>query len=99
MAEIVHLRNIAWEAIGTATVDRTKCNSYWRAWTAHCRLYPKDRGYGPTACERTDRLLTFAVAMREGHYGLGDQVKVQSVERALRHVAQRLVLDGHPDPR
>jgi hypothetical protein len=37
--------------------------------------------------------------VREGNYGLGDQVKVQSVERALRHVAQRLVLDGHPDPR
>jgi hypothetical protein len=79
-------------------VDRTKCDRYWRAWTAHCRLYPKDRGSGPTASERTDRLLTFAVAVREGRYGLGDQVKVQSVERALRHVAQRLVLDGHPDP-
>jgi hypothetical protein len=37
--------------------------------------------------------------VREGNYGLGDQVKVQSVKRALRHVAQRLVLDGHPDPR
>jgi hypothetical protein len=52
----------------------------------------------PTASERTDRLLTFAVAMREGQYGLGDQVEVQSVERALLHVAQRLVLDGHPNP-
>jgi hypothetical protein len=41
----------------------------------------------------------FAVAVREGKYGLGNQVKVQSVEQALRHVAQRLVLDGHPDPR
>jgi hypothetical protein len=37
--------------------------------------------------------------VREGKYGLGNQVKVQSVEWALRHVAQRLVLDGHPDPR
>jgi hypothetical protein len=65
----------------------------------HCRLYPKDRGSGPTASERTDQLLTFAVAMWEGQYGLGDQVKVQSVEQALRHVVQRLILDGHPDPR
>jgi hypothetical protein len=87
-----------WEAIGTATVDRTECDHYWRAWTAHCRLYPKDRGSGPTASERTDQLLTFAVAVREGQYGIGDQVKVQSVERALWHVAQRLVLDRHPDP-
>jgi hypothetical protein len=80
-------------------VDKTKCNRYWRAWMAHCRLYPKDHGSGPTASERTDRLLTFAVAVQEGQYGLGDQVKVQSVEQALRHVAQRLILDGHPDPR
>jgi hypothetical protein len=36
--------------------------------------------------------------VREGQYGLGSQVKVQSVEWALRHVAQRLILDGHPDP-
>jgi hypothetical protein len=46
-----------------------------------------------------DQLLTFAVAVQEGQYGLGAQVKVQSVERALRHVAQRIILDGHPDPR
>ncbi len=99
MAEIVRLQNIVWEAISTAMVDRTECNHYWRAWMVHCRLYPKDHGSGPTASKRTDRLLMFAVAMREGQYGLGDQVKVQSVERALQHVAQRLVLDGHPDPR
>jgi hypothetical protein len=99
MAEIVCLQNIAWEAIGTAMMDRTKCDRYWRVWTAHCRLYPKDCGSRPTVSERTDRLLTFAVAVQEGQYGLGDQVKVQSVKRAFRRVAQRLVLDGHPDPR
>jgi hypothetical protein len=37
--------------------------------------------------------------VKEGKYGLGSQVKVQLVERALRHVAQGLVLDGYPDPR
>jgi hypothetical protein len=41
----------------------------------------------------------FAVAVREGQYRRGAQVKVQSVEKALRHVAQTLVLDGRPDPR
>jgi hypothetical protein len=44
-------------------------------------------------------LLTFAVAMREGQYGIGGQVKVQSVTTALRAVAQRYILDGHSDPR
>jgi hypothetical protein len=47
----------------------------------------------------TDKLLTFAVAVREGKFGLGATVKVQSVERALRHVTQKLVLDGHSNPR
>jgi hypothetical protein len=99
MAEIVRLRNLVWEAIGTATVDRTERDRYWRAWTMHCGLYPKGIDSRSTASETTDRLLTFAVAVREGKYSLGNQVKVQSVERALRHVAQRLILDGHPDPR
>ena len=46
-----------------------------------------------------DMLLTFAVAVREGKHGLGRQVKVQSVSKALRAVAQKYVLDGHRDPR
>jgi hypothetical protein len=99
MAEIVHLQNIVWEAIGTATVDRTKCDRYWRAWYVHCRLYHNDLGARPTSSTTTDRLLTLAVTMREGQYGLGDQVKVQPVNWALRHVTQRLILDEHPDPR
>jgi hypothetical protein len=98
MAEIVCLRNLAWEAIGTAMVDRTERDWYWQAWTMHCGLYPKGIDSRSTASKTTDRLLTFAVAVREGKYSLGNQVKVQSVERALWHVAQRLVLDGHPDP-
>jgi hypothetical protein len=44
-------------------------------------------------------LLTFSVAVREGKFGLGRQVKVQSVSKALHAVAQKYVLDGHSDPR
>ncbi len=46
-----------------------------------------------------DMLLTFAVAMQEGQYGLGRQIQVQSVAVALHAVAQKYVLDGHADPR
>jgi len=46
-----------------------------------------------------DRLLTFAVAVREGQYGKGHKVQVQSVEFALRAIAQKYVLDGYTDPR
>ncbi len=80
MDEIMRLRNIAWEAIGSAMVDRSECDRYWQAWTAHCRLYPNNLGSRLSASETTDRLLTFAVAVREGQFGLGDQDKVQSVD-------------------
>jgi hypothetical protein len=81
------------------TVDGPERDCYWQAWTAHCALY-----HHPSDCTQasesiTDKLLTFAVAMQEGKYGLGATVKVQSVERALRHIAQKAVLDGHPKPR
>ena len=66
----------------------------------HCLLYPENNR-GPLAppAHVGEMLLTFAVAVREGKYGLGRQVKVQSVAVALRSVAQKYVLDGHPDPR
>jgi hypothetical protein len=63
----------------------------------HCHLFPQTGN--KLASVGMDQLLTFALAVREGQYGLGAQVKVQSVERALKHIAQRLVLDGHPNPR
>ncbi len=95
----MRLQHIAWKAVGTATVDGTERPRYWHAWMTHCQLYESVIGRQPSDQDTTDRLLTFAVAVREGKYGLGNQVKVQSVERALRHVSQKIVLDGHPDPR
>ena len=98
LAEKQRLQDAAWEAIGTATVDRSKRHCYSKAWEMHCGLYQDTPGkiQGPHIL--TDRLLTFAVAMREGKYGNKHQVQVQSVARALQFVSQKLVLDGHPDP-
>jgi hypothetical protein len=99
MVEIQRLQDAAWKAIGSATVDGTERQRYWQAWDAHSRLYLDTPGDIHTQGLLTDRLLTFAVAVREGKYGLGNQVKVQSVAKALRLISQKLVLDGHPDPR
>ena len=100
VAEVERLRNIAWAAIGSATMDGPVKDRYFKAWTQHCRLYPtNDRGPLLPPSNIGDMLLTFAVAVREGKYGLGRQVKVQSVAVALRSIAQKYVLDGHPDPR
>jgi hypothetical protein len=99
MAEVEHLCNTAWAAIGSATMDGPVKDCYWSAWTTHCRLYPdNDRGPHLPPSNIRDMLLTFAVAVREEKYGLGRQVKVQSVAVAPRSVAQKYVLDGHPNP-
>ena len=98
MAEIQRLRNSAWEAIGSATVGKSERTRYWKAWENHCKLYQTSSSGTPPP-NAANMLLTFAVAVREGQYGLGSQVKVQSVSKALRAVAQKYVLDGHQDPR
>jgi hypothetical protein len=95
LGEIQRLRDSAWKAIGTSTVDGAERTKYWTAWTAHCAMYGS---HSDTRTKTPDTDKLFAVAVREGKYGRGTQVKVQSVEKALRHVAQKLVLDGHPDP-
>ena len=98
MAEIQRLQDIAWEAIGSATVGNAKRNRYWKAWEGHCRLYQMDSSGKPPP-NTSNMLLTFAVAVREDWFGLGNQVKVQSVSKALLAVGQKYVLDGHQDPR
>ena len=98
--EVQRLQDVAWKAIGTATVDGAVRERYWHAWENHCRLFPlNERGRNLPPNNVEDMLLTFAVAMREGQYGLGGRIQVQSVEVALRTVAQKYVLDGHCDPR
>jgi hypothetical protein len=48
---------------------------------------------------RQNLLLAFAARVRTGVFGKGQQVGHQSVEKALRHMAQTLQLAGYDDPR
>ena len=82
MAEIQRIRDAVWEAIGSATVDDSQKKRYWKAWEHHCRLYLTSSSGEPPP-NAHDMLLTFAVAVREGQYGIGRTIKVQSVEKAL----------------
>ena len=98
--EVQRLQDIAWKAIETVTVDGAVRERYWHAWERHCKLFQlNERGPNLPPNNIEDMLLTFAVAMREGQYGLGGRIQVQSVEVALQAVAQKYVLDGHCDPR
>jgi len=95
-----YLRNSAWEAIGNATVDGAERQRHWKAWESHTQAHGGNVYLTGISTEaRTDALLTFAVAIRSGKYGQKHQVGVQSVEKALRHVAQAFVLARVPDPR
>ncbi len=80
-------------------MDGAVRDRYWRAWEEHCRLFPLNkRGPNLPPHNIEDMLLTFAVAMQEGKYGLGGQIQVQSVKVPLQAVSQKYALDGHCDP-
>ena len=53
----------------------------------------------PGKHSQQEYLLAFAARVRTGIFGRAVQVGYQSVEKALRHVAQTLVLAGYDDPR
>lgn len=95
-----YLRDAAWKEIGNATVDGAERKRHWKAWESHIAAHNLPRYLeGISDEDRTDALLTFAVAIRAGKYGLKHQVLVQSVRKALRHVSQAFVLARVPDPR
>ena len=79
-------------------MDGSEGHCYWKAWQMHCGLYQDAIGKIQAPHILTDRLLTFAVAVREGQYSKGHQVQVQSVKFMLQAIAQKYVLDRHPDP-
>jgi hypothetical protein len=90
----------AWAAIGTATVDDQARRASWTNWTAYAtqsRFDPYMR-YLSKHLKQT-YLLAFAARVRTGIFGRAVPVGFQSVEKALRHVAQTLLLAGFDDPR
>ena len=92
--------NAAWTTIANATVDDDTRRKHFADWTryAHeCRIDPWLRTH--TKASKQFYLLAFAARFRTGIFGNAVQVGAQSVEKALRHVAQTLVLAGYPDPR
>jgi hypothetical protein len=87
-------------ALDTATVDGVVRATNWRWWSQYC----VECGVDPWLCRtssavRSQLLLGFAARTCTGFFGKGRQVGAQTVEKALRHVAQAFVLEGYDDPR
>jgi hypothetical protein len=71
--------------------------AHWTNYAAQAQIDPYLR-YLHRSLQQT-YLLAFAARVRTGIFGHAIQVGAQSVEKALRHVAQTLVLAGFDDPR
>jgi hypothetical protein len=90
----------AWAAIGTATVDDDVQRTGWNNWAAYARQCGVDPWLREQSkVEKQSYLLAFAARVRTGIFGRAVQVGHQSVKKALRHVAQTLVMAGFDDPR
>ena len=91
----------AWAAINDATVDGEARRKGFEDWTRYaqacCGIDPWLR-YHDRASKQF-YLLAFAARVRTGIFGRAVQVGHQSVEKAMRYVAQTLVLAGYEDPR
>ena len=87
-------------ALDNATVDNAARSTSWRWWDQYCTECGADPWLRDTTpATRSQLLLGFAARTRTGYFGKGRQVGAQTVEKALRHVAQAFVLEGYPDPR
>ena len=76
--------------------DRQK---YW----AHWKIYVQQWQFSPflddaTQLESNIIIGAFAARVRTGFYGYGDQVKVQSVTKALAAISSTIELAGQPSP-
>jgi hypothetical protein len=92
--------NAAWAEIAVATVDDKARSTAWYNWSAYaqeCHIDPWMRYH--TKPSKQTYLLAFAARVRSGIFGNAVQVGHQTVEKALRHVAQTLLLAGYDDPR
>ena len=86
-------------AINNGTVDEPRRQKYWKDWCEFTRCWNVSPFLDEVSRSRQADILTaFAVGVREGHYGRGNRITAQSVDRAIRAVGQTFQLACRPDP-
>ena len=81
-------------------MDTIARSASWRSWLQYTASLNTDPWLTySTRVEQQLLLLGFAARTRTGCFGAKREVGHQTVEKAIRHVAQTLVLAGRPDPR
>jgi hypothetical protein len=90
----------AWAAIRAVTVDNKARATAWTNWglyTRQCQIDPWMRFLSEPL--KQTYLIAFAARVPTGIFRNAVQVGFQSVEKALRHMAQNLLLVCFDDPR
>ena len=92
---------LAWRAIANGITHQTSKsrNKYWGHWCSYvstCQTSPSLANESPL--HRAIIITGFAQRVRKGAYGLGDKIRVQSVNQALAAITATLELGGQPSP-
>ena len=91
----------AWRAIANGITHQTSQSriKYWGHWCSYvskCNTSPSLAG--ENTLQQAVVLTGFAQRVRSGAYGLGDKIKVQSVNQALAAITATLELGGQQSP-
>ena len=92
---------LAGEAIDAGVVASTSWTreKYWKAWCSYANSVEVDPLLATTEPVIRDMVLTaFAARVRQGYYGRGDQIKVQSVTDAMAAISKTIELAGYKSP-
>ena len=95
---------LAGEAIDAGVVASTTCTwtreQYWKAWLRYANSVEVDPLLQDTIPIIRDMVLTaFAARVtRQGYYGKGNQIKVQSVSDAMVAISKTIELAGYRSP-
>jgi len=86
-------------AIDDGTVDEPGRKKYWKDWCSFTSKWNVSPFLEGVSKERqADILTSFAVGVREGHYGRGNRITAHSVDRAIPAVGQTFQLASRKDP-
>ena len=91
----------SWRAIengSTPQVERDR-QKYWRHWEAYVQHWNRSAFLDDVSQLEANLIIgAFAARVRTGFYGEGNQVKVQSVGKALAAISKTCELAGQPSP-
>ena len=91
----------AWRNIELGVTPKTEADrqKYWKHWCNYAKAWGVDRFLEQETQFRRNIIVTaFAARVRTGFYGLGNQVKVQSVTTALASISKTCELAGKQSP-